>query len=85
MNCGRSAVKKTIAFGFAAWTAKARANTRPDPGSRVAGFAASTVPVARSARTPSQMRYAAPAHLMQKKRSYEARRIAPRPVAESRK
>jgi len=85
MNCGSSAVKKTMAFGFAAWTAKARAKTRPGVAAPTAGAVASTVPVARRARIPSQTRYAAPTHLMQKKRSYDARRIAPRPVAESRK
>ena len=84
MNCGRSAVKKTRAFGFATCTR----NPRPARRTSVPSPAACTPPSAaglRNARRPSQTRYAAPAHLIAENTSCDAIRTAPRLVADSTK
>src|SRR2546422_5672938 len=85
MNCGSSAVKKTSAFGLAAWRTKPFVNIRPAPPVWPAGRTARTDERPTNALAPSHTRYAAPIHRTAEKRSYEVATIAPRLVAESTK
>src|SRR5262245_12711600 len=86
MNCGRSAVKKTSALGFAAWSTKPFAKTRP---ARAGASDVDDIDRTRdrpmNAETPSQIRYAAPTHRTTEKSPYDAIRTAPRLVADSTK
>jgi hypothetical protein len=84
MNCGRIAVKKTNAFGFAPWV---RNPDDQEPSRCVTG----STPIPSSAgrlfadmimRAPHHIRYAAPHHLTTVKSSHDASSSAPRHVAE---
>src|SRR5579863_3936961 len=81
MNCGNSAVKNRMDFGFDA------CKINPSPNIRSGGFsigapAASALRFPESVRTPRKIRYAAPIHLTVENRSKDVANSTPRLVAD---
>src|SRR5262249_8105639 len=86
MNCGRIAVKNNSAFGFAACkTNPSRSIRQPPRDSLTASGRDKIEDLRKKLARPRYTRYAAPAHLIKKKRRYEATITAPRLVADNAK
>ena len=84
MNWGSSATKNARALGLAICTAKPR--TAKAPATRRDGAAARAGDARpKSMPAPSQTRYAPPSHLSTRNTSWEARRMAATPSADSAK